>query len=132
MDNPIKIIIVDDSRFFKNALKNFLNQDRRYQIIGEANNGEEFLALIKTAHPDIVLMDIKMPMMDGATATKQILKDNRFLKIIALTIHEDFYYLEQMIEAGVKGYVYKNSANKHLKIAIEQVLKGKYFYQDEN
>ncbi|MBI9068694.1 MAG: response regulator transcription factor [Salinivirgaceae bacterium] len=130
MSVPIKILIVDDSTFFRNALKLFLKSDYKYQIIGEANNGIEFLELLNSTHPDIVLMDIKMPIMDGATATKQALFSNNFLKIIGLSMHEEFDYLKRMIEAGAKGYIYKNSVNDNLKIAIDTVMNGEYFFQN--
>lgn len=132
MNTPTKIIIVDDHKFFRNSLITFFSYDDKYEIIGEASDGVEFIELLEKELPDIVLMDIKMPKMDGVEATK--LATNYYgkeLKIIALTMHEEFEYLKGMIEAGISGYLYKNNIIDKLDYAINIVLGGDLYFPEE-
>ncbi len=127
----IKIFIVDDHSIFRDALKIFFSYKSQYQIIGEASNGQEFLSSLENQIPDVVLMDIHMPEMDGAKATKFI--DQSFggsIKVIALTMHEESNYLTQMIKAGVSAYVHKSDVSQHLEEAINTVMSNKYFFRE--
>jgi DNA-binding NarL/FixJ family response regulator len=127
----INIILVDDHSLFRDGLKFILTQISGYTIIGEASNGKEFLELLKTTSPDLVLMDIAMPEMDGIEATKRALDLYPDLKIVALSSYGDEIYYRQMIEKGVQGFVTKSSNKEELEFAINTVVNGKnYFSQD--
>lgn len=126
------IILVDDHSEFRNAIKVHFSVNKNYKIIGEAENGKEFLTIIDKKLSDIVLMDISMPIMDGYEATK-IAKEKygEKIKIIALTAFDEFNVLQEMIEAGMSGYINKSSIALYLDDAINTVLQGKlFFYKD--
>jgi DNA-binding NarL/FixJ family response regulator len=127
----LEVIIVDDHSLFRNGLKILLTTSGQFSVIAEAENGKEFLELLEHFHPDIVLMDIDMPVLDGIEATKEALKKYPGLKVITLSMfgEEEYYY--KMIEAGVKGFLLKNSDINEVKNALVTVHNGgKYFSQE--
>jgi DNA-binding NarL/FixJ family response regulator len=129
--DKIKIIIVDDHQLFRNGLKILLNSFPEFEVIGEASNGIEFIDVVKLDFPDIVLMDINMPEIDGIEATRRGLKLNPDLKIIALSMYgeEDYYY--KMVDSGAKGFLLKDSDINEVKEAILTVNKGGNFFSQE-
>jgi DNA-binding NarL/FixJ family response regulator len=127
----MKLILVDDHDILRKGLKVILSQLQFAEIIGEARNGKEFLQLMETLQPDIVLMDIAMPEMDGIEATKTILKIQPDLKIIALTMFGDEEYYFKMIHAGARGFVLKESDLDELQEAITTVMEGESFFSKE-
>ena len=131
MAKSIRLVIVDDHGLFRNGLKLLLNTTQLVQVVGEASNGVEFLDLIKSGLPDIVLMDIDMPLMDGIEATRRAIALYPDLKIITLSMYGEDEYYYQMIEAGVKGFLLKNSDISELKQAIQQVYAGKTYFSEE-
>ncbi|MBN2214252.1 MAG: response regulator transcription factor [Bacteroidales bacterium] len=131
MDRHIKLIIVDDHQMFREGLKFLLRETPGIKLIGEAENGKFFLKLLDDAKPDVVLMDISMPEMDGIEATRQALMKYPDLKIIALTMFGEENYYYQMIQAGAKGLVLKKSGKTELVSAIEKVLKGESYFSNE-
>lgn len=131
MNKNISIILVDDHHLFRDGVKLVLSKTSEYSIIGEASDGSEFLELLEVMIPDLVLMDIAMSEMDGIEATKKALKKFPELKIIALSSYGDEVYYRQMIEAGAKGFLTKNSNVDEFEFAIKTVLNGNnYFSQD--
>lgn len=131
MQEEIKVIIVDDHEIFRNGLKMVLGKIKYAKVIGEASNGQEFLELIKTELPDIVLMDIEMPVMNGIKATEEVLKIHPELKIIALTMFNNDEYVQSMIDVGVKGFLIKNIKKDILDKAIQSISSGNTFYSEE-
>jgi len=131
MERNIELIIVDDHQMFREGLKFLLQEIRGILLIGEAENGNQFLKLLEEKMPDIVLMDISMPEMDGIEATRQALMKYPDLKIIALTMFGEENYYYQMIQAGAKGFILKRSGSQELKSAIETVMKGEFFYSND-
>ena len=132
MKQKITILIVDDHQFFRNSLKLFISKKSKYEIIGEAKNGEEFLKFLEKQLPDIVLMDIEMPKINGVEATRIV--KNYFgsqVKIIALSLFQDFYKIKEIIDAGAYGYLNKDNLTNHLELAISTVLKGKLYVRDK-
>jgi len=127
----IKITIVDDHALFRNGLKILLNAHPEMKVISEASNGKEFLEIIKTELPDIVLMDISMPVMNGIEASEIATQSYPEIKIIALSMfgEEEYYY--KMINAGAKGFLLKNSEINEVTEAILQVQKGNSFFSQE-
>lgn len=131
MERHIELMIVDDHQMFREGLKFLLQEIPRILLIGEAENGNQFLNLLEEKKPDIVLMDISMPEMDGIEATRQALMKCPDLKIIALTMFGEENYYYQMIQAGAKGFVLKKSGSLELKSAIETVMKGEFFFSND-
>jgi len=131
VDKKINIILVDDHILFRDGLKFILSQISGYTIIGEASSGMEFLELLETSIPDLVLMDIAMPEMDGIEAARRALDLYPDLKILALSSYGDEIYYRQMIEEGVQGFLTKSSNKEELEFAINTVAGGNnYFSQD--
>jgi DNA-binding NarL/FixJ family response regulator len=124
-------MLVDDHTLFRNGLRILLNNIDKYEVTGEAGNGEEFLNLLEKERPDIVLLDIEMPVMDGITAANMAMQKYPDLKIITLSMYgeEDYYY--QMVDAGVKGFLLKNSDMNEVKAAIDTVAEGGNYFSSE-
>ena len=122
------IIIVDDHQIFRQGIKSIITLENIATVIGEATNGKEFLELLSQIKPDLVLLDIDMPEMNGLEATEKALKLMPDLKIIAFTMFGDEEYFLRMIELGAVGYVLKSSDISELEKAIHFIMKGeKYF-----
>lgn len=131
MNDKLKIAIVDDHEMFRSGIHLILSESKKWEIIYEAQNGCDFLEKCKILVPDLILLDISMPQMDGYETAKQALKLYPDMHIIVLSMlsEEDYYY--KMIEAGVNGFVLKNSGIDELTRAIEEVSIGNnYFAQD--
>jgi len=126
-----KVMIVDDHTLFRNGLRILLNNMENYRVVGEASNGKQFLELLQVEVPDLVLMDISMPVMDGIEASTLAHEIYPDLKIITLSMYgeEDYYY--KMVDAGVKGFVLKNSDIKEVKTALDVVFEGGSFFSSE-
>lgn len=131
MKGTIKIIIVDDHEIFRNGLKMVLGRLDHIEIVREASNGQEFLTLLKKVTPDVVLMDIEMPVMNGIDATSSAMQDNPDLRIIALTMFQEDDYIQSMMDAGVKGFLIKNVGKNTLDKAILTVYRGGTYYSEE-
>lgn len=123
-----EIILVDDHKIFRQSLKSLITIENIATVIGEASNGIEFLDLLTNFKPDLVLMDIEMPEMNGLVATHKALKLIPDLKIIAYTMFGDEEYITKMIELGVKGYVLKTSDISELEKAIQFILRGEMYF----
>ncbi len=126
-----KVILVDDHKLFRDGLKLLLNSSDKTEVVAEASNGLEFLNVIENFKDAIVFMDIQMPLMNGIEATKQALTKFPELNIIALTMFEDNEYYYQMIEAGVKGFLLKNSDFDDVLDSIDLVAKGENCFSKE-
>jgi len=127
----MNILLVDDHNLFRNGLKMLIDNIPGYKVTGEASNGKEFLEKIKTEEFDIIFLDIEMPDISGINAAKQAMLINRELKIITLTMYGEEEYLDQMVQAGAKGFLLKNSDIQEVKTAIEVVSHGGTYYSQE-
>ena len=128
----LNIAIVDDHEIFRKGLKMVLSKLKNIIKIIEAEDGADFISkLKKNQNIDIVLMDIEMPNMNGIEATKEALKIQPNLKIIALSMFKDDEYIQSMIDAGVKGFLIKNINKDILKKAISTVADGSVYYSEE-
>ena len=128
---PVRILLVDDHKIMRDGLRSLLEKESDLEIVAEAENGEEALRLARDAKPDIVIMDVAMPVMNGietATKIRAILPD---VKILALTMHTDKNYLTGMLRAGTVGYLLKDCAAEELVSAIRQIIAGKGFISPE-
>lgn len=129
--NILKILLVDDHEIFLKGLTLMLNEFNDFKVIGDAGNGEEFLLLLEQITPDIVLMDIKMPILNGVDATKKAIEKYPDLKIIALTMFGEHKYLRMMADAGALGFIQKNINKNDLELAIQTVAKGQNYFSPE-
>lgn len=124
----IKILIADDHKLIIDGIKSMLNSIEEFEIIGEAQNGQEAVDFALELHPDVIIMDISMPKLSGIEASKLILEKNKEIKIIALSQHEDNEYVLKVLEVGGVGYLSKNSKKSEFIEAIKTVIGGeKYF-----
>jgi two-component system, NarL family, response regulator NreC len=123
-----RVLIADDHGVVRKGLRLLLEQYPELVVIGEASNGREAATMAATLSPDIVVMDVAMPILNGIEAAEQILKDNSQTGIIMLTMHADESYVLRALHVGVKGYLLKESAEKDLLLAIKTVTQGKPFF----
>jgi DNA-binding NarL/FixJ family response regulator len=129
--NKIKIFLVDDHPIVRSGLKTELKKYENMELIGEAASGKEAVEKINSISPDIILMDISMPDMNGLVATEQILKKNRNAKIIILSMHDNQNYVLEVIRLGAMGYVMKDADPQELIKAIETVNDNKPYYSSK-
>ncbi len=129
--SKIKVTLVDDHVLFRNGLKILLDASKDIKVICEANDGQEFLDSLKKNIPDIVLMDISMPKVDGIEATHRAIEKYPNLKIVALSMFNEGEYYYKMINAGVKGFILKESDIDEVKDAIYQVMEGESFFSQK-
>lgn len=122
----IKVLIVDDQKTVHEILKSYLESEETLEVVGCANNGQEALDLVKVYRPNIVLMDIEMPVLDGLTATKIISEQFIDTQVLIISVHNDNNYLNSALQVGAKGYLKKNTPAKELINAIYSAHKG-YF-----
>ena len=130
--DTIRIALVDDHALFRNGLKLLLDNIKNFKVVTESQNGKEFVDQLSPDNaPDVVLMDISMPVMNGIEAAKEATARVPQLKIIALSMfgEEDYYY--EMINAGAKGFLLKNSDINDVTTAIEQVMIGNSYFSQE-
>jgi len=125
------IIIVDDHLIFRQGLKSIITLENIANIVGEASNGIELMKLLSQLKPDLVLMDIDMPHMNGLEATEKALELMPDLKIIAFSMFSDEEYYYKMIDRGVKGFILKTSGINELETAIQNVMAGDSYFSNE-
>jgi len=128
---PIKIIIADDHRLFREGLVNLLSDSKDIEILAQAENGADVIVKAKELNPDVIIMDIGMPVLNGVEATGRLLKELPGIKVIALSMHSDKQYIKGMLEAGASGYLFKNCAYDELIEAIHTVNVGKKYLSDK-
>jgi two-component system, NarL family, response regulator NreC len=120
----LKILLAEDHRILREGLKRMIDEQPNMEVVGEADDGIEACQKTMALQPDIVLMDVSMPRMNGADATMRIRELSPEVRVIALTAHRASAYLSQMLKAGASGYVLKNTAFNELVDAILAVAKG--------
>ncbi|GIK56999.1 MAG: response regulator transcription factor [Chloroflexi bacterium] len=127
MTTPIRLLLVDDHAVVRSGLRMLLQAQPDMRIVGEAESGTEAIHQVRLHRPDVVLMDIQMPDMNGIEATKEIKKMSASTAVLALTMHEDDQYFFEMLRAGASGYVPKRAAPDELVSAIRTVSQGQVF-----
>ncbi len=130
MDN-LSIILVDDHKLFREGLKSLMENFSYIGQIQEASNGHEFLELLHKSTPDVVFMDIEMPEMDGIVATRKAIDAYPDLNVVALSMYGNENYYTQMINAGAKGFILKNSGIQDVENAIQNVITGNNYFSQE-
>ena len=123
----IKIILADDHQIVRQGLRNLLALESDIKVVAEADNGRSVLRLVKETSPDVVIMDISMPGLNGIEATRQILAECSGVKVIALSMHSDSLFVLNMLKAGASGYLLKDCALEELVKAIRAVMDQKTY-----
>jgi two-component system response regulator NreC len=124
----VRILIADDHDVVRSGLRALLRTSPEFSIVGEAVDGEEAVRLSEKTKPDVVIMDVSMPNMDGIAATRIIKERLPEVKVIILTVHEDEEYAYQILRAGASGYVLKNAGKKDIFNAIDSAMSGERFF----
>ena len=126
----IQYVIADDHKIFRQGLKMTLADDHKIKCTGEAANGVELLGLLQQSRPDVVLLDLKMPEMDGLEVLKEIRRLYETLKVIVLTMFDDEHFILHMMETGANGYLLKNAEPAEIKNAIHAAHENGYYFND--
>ncbi len=124
MKEKKKIVIAEDHRILREGLKALLTLDGKIEVVGEAEDGLEAIRCVERLQPDLVLLDLSMPRMNGLSAIKEIKSRYPETKILVLTVHESEEYILEALQTGANGYCLKDSGHKELVSAIERVLEG--------
>lgn len=127
----IKVLLTDDHKLVRSGIKNILEQASDIKVVAEASNGQEAITAVKLQRPDVVLLDIQMPVMDGIDTCKQLKKTWADIKILMLTVHEEELYALRLIEAGALGYITKRADIDELHKAVRLVSKGSMYLSDQ-
>ena len=131
MNGNAKIIIVDDHSLFREGIKLLIEKEGMGEVVAEAENGQVFLSMLEQIKPDLVLMDIEMPVMNGNEASMKALAAVPGLKILVLTMLSEKDNYTSLIKAGVLGFVLKTSGKQELELAIKTVLGGQSYFSGE-
>ncbi len=122
-----RIVLVEDHRILREGIKALLSSNPCLEIVGEAENGLEAIRTVRKKKPDLVIMDLSMPKMDGLDAIKEIKHQWPYIKLLILTVHKAEEYVFAALKSGANGYLLKDSTYAELKLAIENVLDGKIY-----
>ncbi len=123
----MRVLLVDDHPLFRKGLRALLEANSAVEVVGEAGDGAEAVALTREMTPDVVIMDITMPGHDGLEATRRIKEYFPEVKVIILSMHADHIYVDQALKSGALGYVHKDAVYDELFYAIDAVKKGKLY-----
>ncbi len=127
---PLRYAVADDHKIFRQGLRHALDGDDGLRCIGEAGNGAELLSLLEGAEADVVLMDLKMPVMDGIESTKALREKYPATKVIILTMQDDEQLVLHLLEAGAGGYLVKNAEPEEIQTALRTVCETGYYFND--
>jgi DNA-binding NarL/FixJ family response regulator len=126
-----KVLIADDHQLFREGLVNLISSAPDIEVIAEAKDGKEATEKAQKLKPDVVLIDIGMPVMNGIEATRIIKKENPKIKVIAVSMHSDRQFVKGVLEAGADGYLLKNCTYRQLIDAVQSVISGKKYLSDD-
>ena len=126
--NSYQILIADDHAMIRDGLKNLITQHPEFSVVGEATCGKEALTLYKMLKPDLIILDISMPDINGMEVSREILEQDPSANIIVFSMYDGEDYVSRCLEIGVKGYVVKNESGNELEHAIRSVLKGNNYF----
>jgi DNA-binding NarL/FixJ family response regulator len=127
----IKLIIVDDHKIFREGLKTLLEKIGKFEVIAEASNGQELIDILPYKKPDIILLDINMPVMDGTAAAEIISRDYPDIHILVLSMFGEEEYYHKMIQIGAKGFILKETGYRELEKALEDIYHGDCYFSQE-
>jgi DNA-binding NarL/FixJ family response regulator len=124
---PIRVLIADDHAILREGLSSLLRKDSEFQVVGEAQDGEEALELMRKLRPDVAVLDISMPKLNGIEVCRKIQAELPSIRVVALSLHQESHILLGILKAGALGYVVKNSAFQELSTAIRAVAAGQNY-----
>ncbi len=127
----INIVIADDHAMMREGIKKLLEYDGTIKVVAEAADGSECLSILEKIHPDILLLDINMPVKNGIEVLQEIRQKDYELKVLILTVHNEVEYLVKAVDIGVNGYILKDSESSELKKAIFAIISGENFIQPD-
>ena len=127
MAKNTRILLVDDHKIVREGLRSLLETEPGFEVIAEASDGRTAVQMAHEQTPDVVVMDIAMPHLNGIEATRQIVNDHRNTKVIALSMHSDRRFMSEMLKAGASGYLLKDAASEELIQSIRTVVNGKVY-----
>jgi DNA-binding NarL/FixJ family response regulator len=127
-DPNIRILLADDHEIVRRGLRSLIESHAGWEVCGEVEDGRAGVKLARTLAPDLVVMDLSMPQMNGLDAARGMLKHLRECRIIILSMHESEQMVQEILDAGVRGYVLKSDAVPHLLTAMEAVLRGETYF----
>ena len=125
---PITVLLTEDHTIVREGFRNMLELEKDLQVVGEATNGREAIALAMKLRPDVVLMDIAMPLLNGLESTRQILKVLPKMRVLMLSAHSDYAYVQNAIESGAAGFLLKQTSAHEVCRAIREVHAGRTFF----
>ncbi len=129
MTDPIKVLLVDDQTMFRDGLRVLLRAQKEFEVVGEAGDGEEALRKAAELHPDVILMDLRMPLMDGASATRHLRTSQPECRVIVLTTFDEDAAVFDALRSGAIGYLLKDAPTERLYEAIRAAAKGESVLQ---
>ena len=124
MSDRVRILLADDHTIVRQGLKLILSAHAELEVVGEAANGREAVELAEKLHPDIVLMDVQMPELNGIEAAKKMVAAQPRIRILVLSMHKEAVYVREILKAGARGYILKDAIDTELLNAIRSVAKG--------
>ncbi|HXO45507.1 MAG TPA: response regulator transcription factor [Candidatus Cybelea sp.] len=124
----LKVLIADDHEIVRQGMRSMLEAQRECQVVGEAADGRQAVVMTKELNPDVVILDIGMPTLNGLEATRQILKMRPQTKVLILTMHESDSIIREVLDAGARGYILKTDAGRDLVTAIDSLRRNKTFF----
>ncbi len=125
-----RVVLADDHKPFREALRNLLARDPEIEVVGEAGDGSEALRLVRSMQPDVIVMDLRMPSVDGITVLRQLAAGNPATKVIVVSVDSEPYFAKEMLAAGASGYVTKADADE-LPRAIRAVAGNMNYLSNE-
>jgi DNA-binding NarL/FixJ family response regulator len=131
INRKYRVIIADDHSLFRQGLKLILMDLNDIEVIADVPNGKELVEIVKILEPDLVIMDINMPLLNGIEASKILARDHPEIKILVVSMYGEEQYYNSVIENGVKGFILKDADNSELKTAVRDILNGKTYFSQE-
>jgi DNA-binding NarL/FixJ family response regulator len=128
MSPNIKVFLVDDHEIFRNGLKQLVDSEPDMEVVGEAGDGETALETLRSVQPDVIIMDIRMPGINGVETSQMLLKREPQARIVFFSLYDNPDYVAKALEMGASGYILKDTSNKIFLSAIRSVYKGKFYF----
>jgi len=131
MKKKIRVLLADDHRMVRQGFRLILMSQEDIEVVGEAGNGREAIELAKTLRPDVLVMDVTMPELNGIEATRRIHEISPLIRVLALSVHRESVYVREIIRAGAEGYLLKESADEELLASVRAVARGHSYMSPE-